>query len=53
MSEDVINQLKAMGHDVRSAGRQGAAHSIWVYPVTGSAYGLADPRDVASKATKG
>ncbi len=52
-SEDVINKLKAMGHDVRVTGRQGAANSIWVYPLTGSAYGLADPRDTTAKASKG
>jgi gamma-glutamyltranspeptidase/glutathione hydrolase len=52
VSDDVVNKLKAMGHEVRTTQRQGAAHSIWVYPLTGSAYGLADPRDSASKASK-
>jgi gamma-glutamyltranspeptidase/glutathione hydrolase len=52
-SEEIINKLKAMGHEVRMAGRQGAANSIWVRPETGSAYGLADPRDSAAKASKG
>jgi gamma-glutamyltranspeptidase / glutathione hydrolase len=52
-SEDVIKRLQAMGHTVRAGGRQGAANSIWVRPETGSAYGLADPRDAAAKATKG
>jgi len=50
--EEVINKLKAMGHEVRSTGRQGAANSIWVRPETGTAYGLADPRDSAAKASK-
>ena len=50
---DVIAKLKAMGHEVRVSGRQGAANSIWVYPITGSAFGLADPRDTTAKATKG
>jgi gamma-glutamyltranspeptidase/glutathione hydrolase len=52
VSEDVLNQLKAMGHDVRTTGRQGSAHSIWVYPTTGTAFGLADPRDSSSRASK-
>jgi gamma-glutamyltranspeptidase/glutathione hydrolase len=50
--DDVIKRLEAMGHVVRVAGRQGAANSIWVRPDTGSAYGLADPRDAAAKASK-
>ena len=52
VSEDVLEKLKAMGHDVRTTGLQGAAHSIWVYPTTGTAYGVADPRDSTSKASK-
>ncbi len=52
VGEDVINKLKAMGHEVRTTGRQGAANSIWVRPETGTAYGLADPRDAAAKASK-
>jgi gamma-glutamyltranspeptidase/glutathione hydrolase len=51
-ADDVIKKLEAMGHVVRAAGRQGAANSIWVRPDTGSAYGLADPRDAAAKASK-
>jgi len=50
--DDVIKKLEAMGHAVRAGGRQGAANSIWVRPDTGSAYGLADPRDAAAKASK-
>ena len=51
-AEDVIKKLEAMGHVVRAGGRQGAANSIWVRPETGSAYGIADPRDAAAKASK-
>jgi gamma-glutamyltranspeptidase/glutathione hydrolase len=51
-ADDVIKKLEAMGHVVRAGGRQGAANSIWVRPDTGSAYGLADPRDAAAKASK-
>jgi gamma-glutamyltranspeptidase/glutathione hydrolase len=52
VSDDVLNALKAMGHEVRATGRQGSAHSIWVYPTTGTAYGIADPRDSTAKASK-
>ena len=52
VSEEVLGKLKAMGHDVRTTGRQGAAHSIWVYPTTGTAFGIADPRDANSRASK-
>lgn len=52
VSEDTLAKLRALGHDVRATGRQGAAHSIWVYPTTGSAYGVADPRDSTSNASK-
>jgi gamma-glutamyltranspeptidase/glutathione hydrolase len=52
VSEDVVAKLKAMGHEVRTTGRQGAAHSIWIYPVTGTAYGIADPRDTTARAVK-
>ncbi|HVQ41982.1 MAG TPA: gamma-glutamyltransferase [Vicinamibacterales bacterium] len=52
VTDEVLNALKAMGHEVRTAGRQGSAHSIWVYPTTGTAYGIADPRDSTSKASK-
>ena len=51
-ADDVNKKLEAMGHVVRAGGRQGAANSIWVRPDTGSAYGLADPRDAAAKASK-
>lgn len=52
VSEEVLARLKAMGHEVRTTNRQGAAHSIWIYPVTGTAYGIADPRDSTARAVK-
>jgi gamma-glutamyltranspeptidase/glutathione hydrolase len=52
LSEDVIATLKAMGHNVRAAGRQGSAQSIWVQPGTGVAFGVADTRDATAKASK-
>jgi gamma-glutamyltranspeptidase/glutathione hydrolase len=52
VTEDVLAKLKAMGHDVRTTNRQGAANSIWIYPTTGSAYGIADPRDSTAKASR-
>jgi gamma-glutamyltranspeptidase/glutathione hydrolase len=52
VSDEVIARLKEMGHEVRAGGRQGAANSIWVYPTTGTAFGIADPRDTNAKASK-
>ena len=46
----VLAQLKAMGHDVRSQGRQGDAHSIWIAP-DGTVYGVNDRRTADSKAS--
>jgi gamma-glutamyltranspeptidase/glutathione hydrolase len=44
ISEDAVRALEAMGHNVRVAGRQGAANSIMVDPATGERIGAPDPR---------
>ena len=44
-TQQTLDQLKAMGHDVRMAGGQGVAHSIMIDPKTGARIGAADPRD--------
>ena len=50
--EPLLAALKAMGHDVRSGGNQGHAHSIWFDPKTGMPYGIADvKRDGDAKAS--
>ena len=51
MSEDALAKLRALGHDVRQAGTQGDAHSIWIDPKTGTAYGVNDKRTADSKAS--
>ena len=51
VSEDVLKQLRAMGHDVRAQSRQGDAHSIWVAP-DGTSYGVHDKRTPDSKASR-
>jgi gamma-glutamyltranspeptidase/glutathione hydrolase len=48
---DVLNALKAMGHEVTRATRQGSAQTIWVDPKTGTVHGIADMRDVTAKAS--
>jgi len=50
VDEATIEQLRSMGHDVRSQGRQGDAHSIWIAP-DGTAYGVNDTRTPDSKAS--
>jgi gamma-glutamyltranspeptidase/glutathione hydrolase len=52
-SDDVLKALRAMGHNARQQGRQGAAHSIWIQPGTGLVFGIADRRDATSKASVG
>jgi gamma-glutamyltranspeptidase / glutathione hydrolase len=42
--------LRAMGHELRVGGRQGSAHSIWIDPKTGAAYGIEDRRSPDAKA---
>ena len=52
VSTATISALRARGQAVRIAdGRQGDAHSIWVDPKTGIAYGAADHRSADSKAS--
>ncbi len=48
--DEVLTALRAMGHDVRTQGRQGDAHSIWIGP-DGIAYGANDKRTADSKAS--
>jgi gamma-glutamyltranspeptidase/glutathione hydrolase len=50
VTPEVIEALKAMGHDVSAQGRQGDAHSIWVAP-DGTPYGAHDKRTPDSKAS--
>ena len=52
VSEATVAALRSRGQAVRvSTGRQGDAHSIWVDPKTGIAYGAADLRTPDSKAS--
>ena len=51
LSVQALATLKAMGHEVRQGGRQGDAHSIWIDPKTGTAYGVNDTRSADSKAS--
>jgi gamma-glutamyltranspeptidase/glutathione hydrolase len=53
VSDATIAQLRAMGHDVvvRTQGRQGDAHSIWV-AADGTSYGVNDRRSADSKASR-
>jgi gamma-glutamyltranspeptidase / glutathione hydrolase len=44
-TQQTLDQLKAMGHDVRMAGGQGSVHAIMIDPKTGARIGAADPRD--------
>jgi gamma-glutamyltranspeptidase/glutathione hydrolase len=48
---DALARLTAMGHMVRQGGEQGDAHSIWIDPKTGTAYGINDKRSADSKAS--
>jgi gamma-glutamyltranspeptidase/glutathione hydrolase len=48
--EEVVSQLRAMGHEVRVQSRQGDAHSIWLGP-DGTPYGVPDTRSPDSKAS--
>ena len=48
VAAEVIEKLRAMGHDVRVQGRQGDAHTIWIGP-DGVAYGANDRRSADSK----
>ena len=42
---EVVDQLKAMGHEARVGGGQGSVHAIMIDPKTGARIGAADPRD--------
>jgi gamma-glutamyltranspeptidase/glutathione hydrolase len=50
VTEDVLQKLRAMGHEVRTQGRQGDAHSIWIAP-DGMPHGAPDKRTPDSKAS--
>jgi gamma-glutamyltranspeptidase/glutathione hydrolase len=50
LPDETIAKLEAMGHRVRTAERQGDAHSIWIAP-DGMPYGAADKRTPDSKAS--
>jgi gamma-glutamyltranspeptidase / glutathione hydrolase len=52
VSEATLAKLKALGHDVRMQGTQGSAQSIWIHPITGTAFGIADMRSDTAKASK-
>jgi gamma-glutamyltranspeptidase / glutathione hydrolase len=52
-SEKTIDALKAMGHTVRTTRSQGSAQTIWMHPITGTAFGVADMRDSTAKASPG
>jgi gamma-glutamyltranspeptidase/glutathione hydrolase len=49
-SEDVVQQLRAMGHEIRVQDRQGDAHTIWIAP-DGTPHGINDRRSADSKAS--
>jgi gamma-glutamyltranspeptidase / glutathione hydrolase len=50
VSEEALKTLRAMGHEVNVAARQGDAHTIWVAP-DGTPYGANDKRTRDSKAS--
>jgi gamma-glutamyltranspeptidase/glutathione hydrolase len=50
LPDDVVRQLRAMGHDVAVTARQGDAHTIWVGP-DGTPHGVNDRRTPDSKAS--
>ena len=50
VTPEVLEALKAMGHDVTMQGRQGDAHSIWIAP-DGTPHGANDKRTADSKAS--
>ncbi|MEZ5316162.1 MAG: gamma-glutamyltransferase [Vicinamibacterales bacterium] len=52
VSPETLAALEAMGHEVRMGGRQGSAQTIWVHPLTGTPFGVADSRDATAKASK-
>jgi gamma-glutamyltranspeptidase/glutathione hydrolase len=50
---DTVRALQSMGHEIRVQGSQGSAHSIWIDPSTGEAWGIPDRRGDTSKASSG
>ncbi len=51
VGDDVLDALRAMGHEVvRAVDRQGDAHSIWI-ALDGTPYGINDRRTADSKAS--
>ena len=48
----VVTALQTSGHGVRVQGQQGAAHSIWIDPRNGQAFGVPDKREAGGKASK-
>jgi gamma-glutamyltranspeptidase/glutathione hydrolase len=50
VGDATLAELRAMGHEVRTQGRQGDAHSIWVAP-DGTPHGINDTRTADSKAS--
>jgi gamma-glutamyltranspeptidase/glutathione hydrolase len=53
VSDKTLEGLKALGHNARMQGHQGSAQTIWVHPLTGTAFGIADMRDPTAKASAG
>jgi hypothetical protein len=45
VSEETVEQLRAMSHDVRVAGRQGSVHADMIDPQSGDRLGARDRRD--------
>jgi gamma-glutamyltranspeptidase / glutathione hydrolase len=52
LAPDVVEALKAFGHTVNVQGTQGSAQTIWIHPITGTAFGVPDKRDATAKASK-
>jgi gamma-glutamyltranspeptidase/glutathione hydrolase len=52
LAPEVLETLKAFGHTVNAQGTQGSAQTIWIHPITGTAFGVADKRDATAKASK-
>jgi gamma-glutamyltranspeptidase/glutathione hydrolase len=52
LAPEVLEALKAFGHTVNAQGTQGSAQTIWIHPITGTAFGVADKRDATAKASK-
>jgi gamma-glutamyltranspeptidase/glutathione hydrolase len=49
-TEEAVERLRAMGHEVRMGGRQGSVHAIMIDARTGARIGAADRRDADSGA---